>query len=171
AGGGRRRGRSGRRPPPRARQTSAGIPRRRGPVRRQREPRPAPRPPVELTRARPLIAALLLLAAPPIAAQRPSYDVVIHGGKVVDGSGAPWYWGDVAIKDGKIAAIGRIDPTLGKRAIDATGLVVVPGFFDMMGQTAAPFLKDPNAAFNLLSQGITTLNAGEGESDAPLDGK
>jgi N-acyl-D-aspartate/D-glutamate deacylase len=126
---------------------------------------------VELTRARPLLAALALLVAPPVAAQRPSYDVVIHGGKVVDGSGAPWYWGDVGITDGKIAAIGRIEPSQGKRAIDATGLVVVPGFFDMMGQTAAPFIKDPNAAFNLLSQGITTLNAGEGESDAPLDGK
>jgi N-acyl-D-aspartate/D-glutamate deacylase len=52
--------------------------------------------------------------------------------------------------------------------IDASGLVVAPGFIDMMGQTAAPFLKDPNAAFNLLSQGITTLNAGEGGSDAPV---
>src|SRR5262249_22303564 len=96
---------------------------------------------------------------------------VIHGGKAVDGSGAPWYWGDVAIKDGKIAAIGRIDPTLGKRAIDATGLVVVPGFFDMMGQTAAPFLKDPNAAVSSLPQGITTLNPGGGEPAAPLEGK
>ena len=112
-------------------------------------------------------AMILLLTAPAAMAQQP-YDVVIHGGKVVDGTGAPWYWGDLAIKDGKIAAIGRIPPTQGRRAIDASGSIVVPGFVDMMGQTAAPFIKDPNAAFNLLSQGITTLNAGEGGSDAPL---
>jgi len=54
---------------------------------------------------------------------------------------------------------------------DAAGLVVAPGFIDMMGQTAAPFLKDPRAGDNLLTQGITTINAGEGDSDAPLAGE
>jgi len=108
---------------------------------------------------------------PVATAQSESYDVVIHGGRIVDGTGAPWYWGDVAVKDGKIAAIGRIDPARGRRTIDARDKVVVPGFFDMMGQTARPFITDPNTAFNLLSQGITTINAGEGGSDAPLDEK
>ena len=114
--------------------------------------------------------AALIAATSPLAAQQ-TYDIVIHGGRVVDGTGAPWYTGDVAIKDGKIVAIGRINPAAGRRAIDATGKVVTPGFIDMMGQTAAPFIRDPATAFNLLSQGITTLNAGEGSSDAPLAGK
>jgi len=107
----------------------------------------------------------------PLLAQTPAYDLVLHGGRIVDGSGAPWFWGDLAIKDGKIAAIGRVDPTLGRRAIDARDKVIAPGFVDMMGQTARPFINDPNTAFNLLSQGITTINAGEGGSDAPLDEK
>lgn len=106
-----------------------------------------------------------------IAQGAPRYDVVIHGGRIVDGTGAPWYAADLAIANGRIAAIGRIAPNQGKRAIDATGLIVAPGFIDMMGQTATPFLANPNTAFNLLSQGITTINAGEGGSSAPLEGE
>ncbi len=114
------------------------------------------------------LLALVVITAP---AEAQTYDVVIHGGRIVDGTGAPWYQGDVGIKDGKIVAIGRLNPAAARRAIDASGKVVTPGFIDMMGQTAAPFIRDPATAFNLLSQGITTLNAGEGGSDAPLAGK
>ncbi len=102
-------------------------------------------------------------------AQDITYDVLIKNGRIVDGTGSPWYAGDMAIKDGKIAAIGRLTNVKAQRTIDASGLVVAPGFIDMMGQTAAPFLKDPNTAVNLLTQGITTINAGEGGSDAPLN--
>lgn len=123
---------------------------------------------MELTITAAVVA--LVAATTPVLAQQ-TYDVVIHGGRIVDGTGAPWYTGDLGIKDGKIVAIGRISPAAGRRAIDATGKVVTPGFIDMMGQTAAPFIRDPATAFNLLSQGITTLNAGEGSSDAPLAGK
>ncbi len=116
-----------------------------------------------------LALGLLALSPPPAAgAQSPRYDVVIHGGRIIDGTGAPWYRGDIGVLDGRIAAIGRIAPSLGRKSVDATGKTVTPGFIDMMGQTAAPFLLDPAAALNLISQGITTINAGEGESDAPL---
>jgi N-acyl-D-amino-acid deacylase len=101
-------------------------------------------------------------------AQTVPYDLLIRNGRIVDGTGSPWYTADLAIKDGKIAAIGKLTQATAQRTIDASGLVVSPGFIDMMGQTAAGFLKDPTIAFNLLSQGITTINAGEGESDAPL---
>ncbi len=116
------------------------------------------------------LAATLAMAVAlgPTSAAAQAYDVVILNGRIVDGTGAPWYRGDLAIKDGRIAAIGRLRAGDGRRAIDAAGKVVAPGFVDMMGQTAAPFLKDPASAFNLISQGITTINAGEGASDAPL---
>lgn len=96
------------------------------------------------------------------------YDLLIRHGRIVDGTGAPWYRADVAIRDGRIAAIGRLAEARATRTIDATGLAVAPGFIDMMGQTARPFLQDRNAAYNLLTQGITTINCGEGLSDAPL---
>lgn len=124
-------------------------------------------------------AAVLLLGASNARAQATqratpapvTYDVVIHGGRIVDGTGAPWFAADLAVSNGRIAAIGHIDPSRGTRAIDATGLIVAPGFIDMMGQTATPFLADPTSARNLLTQGITTINAGEGESSAPLAGE
>lgn len=96
-------------------------------------------------------------------------DIVIRQARVMDGTGAPWFVADVGVKAGKIVAIGRIDPATAERAIDGTGLILAPGFIDMMGQTATPMLEDPATAINLLTQGITTINAGEGVSSAPLD--
>lgn len=123
---------------------------------------------------RSLIALNLIVLIPSIVAARhdsgspAKYDLLLCGGRVVDGSGAPWYTADVAISDGKIAAIGRISTERANRVIDAEGLVVAPGFIDMMGQTASPMIEDPKSAINLLTQGITTINAGEGSSAAPL---
>lgn len=97
-------------------------------------------------------------------------DLVIKNGKVVDGTGAPWYIADVGIVDGKIARIGIIPASDATTVIDASGLVVAPGFIDMMGQTASPMIEDPTSAMNLLTQGITTINCGEGGSAAPLSG-
>lgn len=96
------------------------------------------------------------------------YDLAIQNGRVVDGTGSPWYVADVGIRDGKITKIGRIDAKSAAQTIDATGLIVAPGFIDMMGQTATPMLREPTTARNLLSQGITTINAGEGSSAAPV---
>lgn len=115
--------------------------------------------------------ALLAMYAQSLHGQSDRYDLVIRGGRVVDGTGAPSYVADVAVLNGRIARIGRIGEANAARIIDAAGQVVAPGFIDMMGQTAAPFLEDPRAGWNLLSQGITTINAGEGGSDAPLAGE
>lgn len=96
-------------------------------------------------------------------------DIVIREARVMDGTGAPWYRADVGVKAGKIVEIGRIDASTSERVIDGKDLVLAPGFIDMMGQTATPMLEDPATAMNLLTQGITTINAGEGVSAAPLD--
>lgn len=111
-------------------------------------------------------SAFILIAS--AQENKTEYDLLIRHGRIVDGTGAPWFRADVAIHGGKIAAIGRLHNAQARRVIDAAGMVVAPGFIDMMGQTAAPFLKDRHAAFNLLTQGITTSNCGEGRSDAPL---
>ena len=111
-----------------------------------------------------LFTMLLLVTKPLNAAER--FDLVIKGGRIVDGTGAAWYVADIGIRDGKIVRIGRVEGNA-DRVIDAAGLVVAPGFIDMMGQTASPMLEAPEAAANLLSQGITTINCGEGVSAAP----
>ena len=95
------------------------------------------------------------------------YDIIVRGGRIVDGSGAAWFVADVGIRDGKISKIGRLTGAEAGEQIDAQGKYVAPGFVDMMGQTATPMMQDPNAALNLLTQGITTINAGEGASAAP----
>jgi N-acyl-D-amino-acid deacylase len=95
-------------------------------------------------------------------------DVVLRGGTVIDGTGKPGYLADVGVKEGRVTAIGTIEAKRARFVIDATGLVVSPGFIDMMGQTASPMLESDASAVNLLTQGITTINAGEGASAAPL---
>ena len=115
-----------------------------------------------------MLATLLHLPAGGLVGQQAPLDLLIRNARIVDGTGAPWYRGDLAIRDGKIAAIGKLGDVGARRTIDAGGLVVAPGFIDLMGQSAASYLRDPQSAFNLLSQGITTINAGEGRSDAPL---
>jgi N-acyl-D-amino-acid deacylase len=107
-------------------------------------------------------------APKPSSDTKPHLDIAICGGRIVDGSGTPWYRADIGIRDGKIVSIGRIAAGEATRMIDATGLVVSPGFIDMMGQSATSLLESPTNAMNLLSQGITTINCGEGVSAAPL---
>ena len=97
------------------------------------------------------------------------FDVLLQGGTVVDGTGGPRRVADVAVRDGKIVVIGDLKDGEAERTISAKGLIVTPGFIDMMGQTATPMLDDPKAAMNMITQGITTINAGEGASAAPLN--
>lgn len=97
-----------------------------------------------------------------------TFDYVIRGARIIDGTGAPWYSADVAIVDGRIARLGHFPQVQAARVIEASGMILCPGFIDMMGQTATPMLRDAGVALNLLTQGITTINAGEGVSAAPL---
>jgi len=96
------------------------------------------------------------------------YDFIIRNGHIVDGTGSPWYAADVAVKDGRIAAIGRLEGAPAARTIDAHGMVVAPGFIDMLGQSEITLLVDPRAPSKIF-QGITTEITGEGQSVAPLN--
>jgi dihydroorotase/N-acyl-D-amino-acid deacylase len=108
----------------------------------------------------------LALAAVPQQPSTPAFDVLILNGRIIDGSGNPWYYGDVGIRSDRIAAIGKLAGASAKKSIDARGMVVAPGFIDMLGQSEFPLLID-NRAINKLSQGITTEITGEGGSAAP----
>jgi dihydroorotase/N-acyl-D-amino-acid deacylase len=112
----------------------------------------------------------LVLGAPFACAQQDrkvaAYDVVIQGGRIVDGTGNPWYAGDVAIRADRIVAIGKLPKAAAKRVIDAKGMVVSPGFIDMLGQSETALLVD-NRSLSKLAQGITTEITGEGGSIAP----
>jgi len=115
----------------------------------------------------PLVFALLA-AIPSAAAVAADFDLVVRNGHVIDGTGSPWYAADVAVKDGRIAAIGRLDAARATRSIDAHGMVVAPGFIDMLGQSELTLLVDPRAPSKIY-QGITTEITGEGQSVAPLN--
>jgi len=100
--------------------------------------------------------SLLLVANAPAD----EYDIVIRGGRVLDGAGNPWIRADVAVKDGRVVSIGQI-PGHGTKEIDAKGHYVSPGFIDMMDQSGRVLLKN-GAAENKLLMGVTTVIAGEG---------
>ena len=94
-------------------------------------------------------------------------DVILRGGSIVDGSGNPRYAGDVAISGDRIAAVGYLGSATARETIDVSGLVVAPGFIDMLGQSETNVLID-NRALSKITQGITTEVTGEGGSVAPL---
>jgi N-acyl-D-amino-acid deacylase len=100
------------------------------------------------------------------AADAQGFDLVIRNGHIVDGTGSPWYSGDIGIREGRIAAIGNLASARAKRAIDAEGLTVAPGFIDMLGQSELTILVDPHVPSKIY-QGITTEITGEGGSAAP----
>jgi dihydroorotase/N-acyl-D-amino-acid deacylase len=97
-----------------------------------------------------------------------SFDVVITGGRIVDGTGAPWFAADVGIRGDRIVAIGDLKGVTAKTRIDATGLVVAPGFIDLLGQSEFNVLVD-NRAASKITQGVTTEVTGEGTSIAPMN--
>ena len=95
-------------------------------------------------------------------------DVVVVNGRIIDGTGSPWYSADLGIRDGRIAAIGNLKGKAARRVIEARGLVVAPGFIDMLGQSELTILVEPRLPSKIF-QGITTEITGEGTSAAPLN--
>jgi len=112
--------------------------------------------------------ALLTAGAPSVVHGTPVFDTVIEHGRVIDGTGTPWFQADVGIRAGRIAAIGSLADMSARRRIEALGLVVAPGFIDMLGQSELTLLVNPHVPSKLY-QGITTEITGEGDSVAPLD--
>jgi N-acyl-D-amino-acid deacylase len=116
-----------------------------------------------------LVLLFVLASAMQSMTQTPAgFDLVITNGHIIDGTGSPWYSGDVGIREGKVAAIGNLAAAPRKRTIDAAGKVVAPGFIDMLGQSELSILVEPRLPSKIY-QGITTEITGEGGSIAPLN--
>lgn len=116
-------------------------------------------------------AVWLLLAAllpSPLVSQTLQFDLIIRNGHIIDGTGSPWYAGDVAVRDGRIAAVGSLAGARARQTIDAAGKVVAPGFIDMLGQSDLTILVNAHLPSKIF-QGITTEITGEGASAAPLN--
>jgi dihydroorotase/N-acyl-D-amino-acid deacylase len=104
----------------------------------------------------------------------PQYDVVITNGKIVDGTGNPWFYGDVAISGDHIARVtppGMLRDAAAKTRVDAKGLVVAPGVIDIQAQSYAELLNGDSRVVSMTTQGVTTMILGEGDTPAPANDK
>ena len=115
-------------------------------------------------------AVLAGLRVPVRPADEVPYDLLIRNGKVVDGSGNPWFNGDVAVRGDRIVAVGRIPTGTARHDIDARGLIVAPGFIDIHSHSDDLLLEDGNAQ-SKIRQGVTTEVLGESGSAGPYQGK
>ncbi len=116
-----------------------------------------------------LLAAFAALSLARIATAQ-DFDVVIRNGHIIDGTGSPWYSGDIGIRNGRIAEIGSLSKAQALESIDARGFIVAPGFIDMLGQSEISIMVDPHVQSKIF-QGITTEITGEGGSVAPTTPK
>jgi N-acyl-D-amino-acid deacylase len=113
-----------------------------------------------------LVTGLIVLAVLSAAgAQQPDFDLVVRGGRIVDGTGNPSFEGDLGIRDGRIVALGRVHGS-SARTIEAKGLIVAPGFVDIHNHSDETLLQDPDAQ-SMVRQGVTSMIFGEGGSAAP----
>src|SRR5262245_26701971 len=113
-----------------------------------------------------LVAIVLLIC--PITSFSQKYDLLVSGGKIVDGSGNSWFYGDVGIKDGKIVAVGNLSSTDATKVLEARGLVVAPGFIDVHTHIETNDIKVPTAG-NFIYDGVTSVVTGNcGSSNIDL---
>jgi N-acyl-D-aspartate/D-glutamate deacylase len=117
-----------------------------------------------------IIRSLLTFALLVSCASAQDFDLLIQNGRIVDGTGNPYWFGDIGVQAGKITALGRLTGRTARRTIDATGLVVAPGFIDIHNHSDFSILTDGNAE-SMIRQGVTSMIFGEGGSAAPLGGK
>ncbi len=110
----------------------------------------------------------VVLSASALAQNPQKFDLLITNGHIIDGTGSPWYAADIGIRNGHIAAIGHLANANAEQTIDAHGMVVAPGFIDMLGQSELTILVNPHLPSKIF-QGITTEFTGEGNSIAPLN--
>jgi dihydroorotase/N-acyl-D-amino-acid deacylase len=115
-----------------------------------------------------ILAFVSVLACFVAAQQSQTFDIILSNGHIIDGTGSPWYSGDIGIRDGRIGAIGNLSGASAKRTIDVHQRVIAPGFIDMLGQSEETILVDPRLPSKIY-QGITTEITGEGSSVAPLN--
>lgn len=117
-----------------------------------------------------IVGALTPVSLTPAAEESDGYDLLIRGGRIVDGTGNPWFVGDVAVRGDRIVKVGRKLSGPAQREIDAAGLIVAPGFIDMHSHSDFLLLEDGHAQ-SKIRQGVTTEVLGEGSSAGPYQDK
>lgn len=115
-----------------------------------------------------LTLLLLLLGAAGPGAQTPEFDLLLRGGRIVDGTGNPSFQSDVGIRDGRIVAMGRLEGRTASRTVDVSGLAVAPGFIDIHNHSDDSIVEDGDAR-SMVRQGVTTMIFGESSSATPTE--